>query len=260
MQQSGRRLQRCQFFGVLRCNAAFPYNEAPGENIVLAEVGLAQQGGTNARWEERSTARVLDVARQRAVKRSRQIVEAARAIVREEGLDALTVQAVLDRTGLSLRAFYQRFAGKDELLLAAFEESVRDAVRFFGAESTGITDPVERLRATVTGLFARALEDESAKQSVPLSREHLRLAEAHPAELRHAMEPLSRLLEEQITAAIEAGRARRTDPRRLAVLVVNLVSAQIHAVLLGTVDQHDVERSGDELWDFCWRAIRAEGS
>ncbi|MEJ2205350.1 MAG: TetR/AcrR family transcriptional regulator [Gemmatimonadota bacterium] len=204
--------------------------------------------------------RVLDARKQRAVQRSRRIVEAARDIVRDDGLDRLTIQAVLDRTRLSLRAFYERFAGKDELLLAVFEEAVKDAAALHEAESADIVDPVDRLHATVTGLFTRALQGDAAKQSVPLSREHLRLAEARPVELRYAMEPLTQLVEAQIRAGMDAGSVREADPRRLAVLIVSLVSAHIHAVLLGSAGELDADRSGDDLWTFCWRAIRADQS
>jgi AcrR family transcriptional regulator len=167
------------------------------------------------------------------------------------------VQAVRERTGLSLRAFYQRFAGKDDLLLAVFEETMRDAGATFAQAAAGVADPVERLRVTVTGLFTRSLSDDVLKQSVPLSREHLRLAEARPEELRYALEPLTVLLADQLASAMEAGMVRRTDARRLAVLVLHLVSAQIHAVVLGTVGEGDAERSGGELWEFCWRAVGA---
>jgi AcrR family transcriptional regulator len=206
-------------------------------------------------WEERSTARVLDSARRRAVEQSRRIVAAAREIVAESGLDGLTVQKVRERTGLSLRAFYQRFVGKDDLLLAVFEETMRDAAASFAVETAPVSDPVGKLRVLVTGIFTRGISDDVMKQSVPLSREHLRLAESRPEELRFALEPLTVLLAEQLAAAMEAGVVRRTDPRRLAVLVLNLVFAQVHAVVLGTAAERDVERSGAELWEFCWRAV-----
>ena len=39
--------------------------------------------------------------------------------------EGFTVQNVVERSGLSLRSFYNHFAGKHELLLALFEESIR---------------------------------------------------------------------------------------------------------------------------------------
>jgi len=210
-----------------------------------------------AGWEERSTARVLDPARRRAVEQSRRIVAVAREIIAEAGVDGLTVQNVRARTGLSLRAFYQRFVGKDDLLLAVFEETLRDAATAFAAETAGVADPAAKLRMLVTGIFTRGISDDVLKQSVPLSREHLRLAESRPDELRYALEPLTVLLASYLAAGMAAGVVRETDARRLAVLVLNLVFAQVHAVLLGTAAERDVERSGAELWEFCWRAVGA---
>ena len=224
-----------------------------GRTFVMTD--MADASAAYSGWEERSTARVLHSARRRAVERGRRIVAAAREIVAESGLDGLTVQKVRERTGVSLRAFYQRFVGKDDLLVAVFEETLRAAATSLAARTADITDPVERLRMLVTGIFTGGISDEVLKQSVPLSHEHLRLAEARPAELRFALEPLTVLLAEHLAAGIEAGVVRRSDPRRLAVLVLHLVFAQIHAVVLGTVEERDVERSGVELWEFCWRAM-----
>jgi len=218
---------------------------------------MGDQTAAYAGWEERSTARVLDPARRRAVEQSRRIVAVAREIIAESGVDGLTVQGVRARTGLSLRAFYQRFVGKDDLLVAVFEETLRDAASSFASETAAVADPAEKLRLLVTGIFTRGISDDVLKQSVPLSREHLRLAESRPDELRYALEPLTVLVAEYLAAGMAAGVVRRTEPRRLAVLVLNLVFAQIHAVLLGTAAERDVERSGGELWEFCWRAVGA---
>ena len=49
--------------------------------------------------------------------RKQSIVEAAYALLDEEGLEGLTIRAMLKRTGLARRAFYERFAGKDDLVL-----------------------------------------------------------------------------------------------------------------------------------------------
>jgi AcrR family transcriptional regulator len=216
---------------------------------------------TGTAWELRTSARSLDAARKRTLRRSRRLVDAAMDILRRDGLERLTVQAVIDRAGLSLRAFYERFAGKDDLLLAVFEETMREAAAGIRAEIAAVADPLDRLALIVKGLFQRSRSRDVLEQSVPLSREHLRLAESRPDELRHAIEPLIGLLTEQVAAGMKAGVIREGDPRRLAILIHHLVTGQIHGVLLGTVGEHESERSGEELWEFCLRAIRAdEGS
>ena len=60
------------------------------------------------------------------------------------GID-FTVQDIVDRSGLSLRSFYKHFGGKDELLLALFEELLAD----FAAD----------LRADVGGARGGCAED-----------------------------------------------------------------------------------------------------
>jgi AcrR family transcriptional regulator len=219
---------------------------------------MGQRDDIGAAWEERSSARSLEAARRRTLRRSRRFVEAATEILRRDGLEGLTVQAVVDRAELSLRAFYQRFAGKDDLLLAVFEETMSAAAASFRASVATIPDPLDRLGVIVKGMFLSAHSDDVLEKSVPLSREHLRLAESRPEELRHAIEPLIALLTEQVDAGMKASVIRKGDPRRLAILIHHLVTGQIHGVLLGTVTEDESERSGDELWEFCLRAIRAD--
>jgi AcrR family transcriptional regulator len=221
---------------------------------------MSQRGDAAPAWEERSSARAVDAARKRTLRRSRRLVDAATEILRRDGLEGLTVQAVVERAGLSLRAFYQRFAGKDDLLLAVFEETMRAAAARIREDLRSVSDPLERLAAIVKGIFRSAHSDDVVAESVPLSREHLRLAESRPEELRHAIEPLITLMAEQIAAGMDAGVVRSGDPRRLAILVHHLVTGQIHGVLLGTVREAESERTGEELWEFCLRAIRADGA
>ena len=53
-------------------------------------------------------------------------LDAARELMNTNATD-FTVQEVVERSGQSLRTFYQYFAGKYELLLALFEESIEGA-------------------------------------------------------------------------------------------------------------------------------------
>src|SRR5215212_6444506 len=100
-------------------------------------------------WRELAVARSLDPARVRAENRVQRFLDAAvELMVSSPGKD-FTVQEVVERSGQSLRSFYQYFAGKYELLLALFEESVRStaaAVREAIAEED---DALGRLRRFV---------------------------------------------------------------------------------------------------------------
>src|SRR5437762_14235149 len=78
-------------------------------------------------WRQRAVSRSLNAARSRAEQRVQRFLDAAFALIDEKGSTEFTIQEVIDRSKQSLRAFYQYFDGKDELLLALFEETVHEA-------------------------------------------------------------------------------------------------------------------------------------
>src|SRR5579871_4278648 len=127
-----------------------------------------------------------DASRLETGARSRQIVDAAYELLGEEGLEGLTIRAVLNRTGLARRAFYERFAGKDDLVLAVFEQTIRFAATHFAAQIKTLADPMERLRLILTcvALGKSSLDDDDRELpnrfGAAMSREHLRLAESRP--------------------------------------------------------------------------------
>jgi AcrR family transcriptional regulator len=187
-------------------------------------------------------------------------VRAAGELIAEGGIDGLTLRGVLDRTRLSRRAFYERFASMDDLLLAVFEETLRSAATRFRAELAGIGDPLERLRFIIDAMVLRAGSDSDMRQMVALSREHLRLAQAQPDDLERALEPLTGLIAEQLTLGMNTGAVRQADALELATLIHSLVAAKIHASLLSPAGarKRAAEASAATLWEFCLRAVRAD--
>jgi AcrR family transcriptional regulator len=222
---------------------------------------------TPSRWEERATNRVLEARRDQLLERSRQIVEAAYELLAEEGLEGLTIQAVLRKTGLSRRAFYERFADKDELVLAVFEQTIRLAARHYSEQVRAQSDPMERLRLVVTCIVLgkSTLVEVDSKQNdrraAAMSREHLRLAECRPNDLQAALSPLITLIAQQLSDGMEVGLVRNGSARRLAALVYNLVSTTVHTELLApkTAQPDRVPRVqlATDIWEFCRRAIAA---
>src|SRR3954469_20713622 len=100
-------------------------------------------------WRDLAVARSLDPARVRAEKRVQRFLDAALELMNGASGKDFTVQEVVERSGQSLRSFYQYFAGKYELLLALFEESVRSTAEHLRALSLEEDDPVERLHQFV---------------------------------------------------------------------------------------------------------------
>jgi AcrR family transcriptional regulator len=196
--------------------------------------------------------------------RTRSIVGAAYELIDAGGLEELTIRAVLKRTGLARRAFYEQFAGKDDLVLAVFEQAMRFGAEMYRELVAPFPDPVERLKVIIVSIGHGAIPpeeiaDEGGHMAAALSREHLRLAEARPDELHHALEPLMTLIADQLADGMAVGKIRQADPARLAIFIYNLVATTMHTELIaqqaiGTQREHR-DRLADELWEFCRRAV-----
>lgn len=209
-----------------------------------------------AAWEDRALDRSLASARERSSTRARRLVDAARTLASERGSSEFTVAEVAARADVSLRTFYRHFAGRDELLLALFEEEVRQGVDLLVAAMDGARTPLRRVRRFVVGL-CNLLETGSGYASL-LVREYLRLGERRPGELRTALDPFVDLLESELRAAAQAGELRPVD-RHDAVVVFTAVLAHVHASILFATDDDD-RSSATRLWEFVRAALEPRGA
>lgn len=220
----------------------------------------------NSRRPERSGNRgsVTDVGL--ILERSRSIVAGAYALLDKEGLEGLTIRAVLDKTGLSRRAFYERFAGKDDLMLAVFEHTVRLAADHYRAQMATLTDPLARMELIVTCIVLgqSTLKEgggNTSRRGAAMSQEHLRLAQTRPDDLQAALDPLIALIAEQLSHGMEIGSVRVCAPQRLATFVYNLVATTVHTELLAQEarvrDRTRRLQLAADLWEFCRGAIAA---
>src|SRR5436190_9157751 len=116
-------------------------------------------------WRERAVSRSLNAARSRAEERVQRFLDAAFELVDEKGSTEFTIQEVIDRSKQSLRGFYEYFEGKDELLLAMFEETFREACDDIRATVDTESDPLARLH-----VFTIRLHDWSDPGEVPRAR------------------------------------------------------------------------------------------
>jgi AcrR family transcriptional regulator len=211
------------------------------------------------------TNRVADSALQEPADRTQAIVTAAHELLDEGGLDELTIRAVLRRTGLARRAFYERFAGKDDLVIAVFARAMRMAAAMYGELIAPIPEPIDRLKILLRSLGRGAsapdkpVSGQEGRLAAALSREHIRLAEARPAELQAALEPLLALIADELARGMASGSVRQADPARLALFVYNLIATTVQTELIvevgDTASEARRDQLADELWEFCRRAI-----
>jgi AcrR family transcriptional regulator len=214
-------------------------------------------------WEARFVA--LAPRRARNLEQSRQIVDAAYRLLEEGGAQALTIRAVLASTGLSRRAFYGRFADKDELMLAVFEELFRVVARQYSQSLQTLRDPLDRLKVIVVGIaLGKGAPDapghlNGSGSAVAMSREHLHLAKSRPQDLQAALSPVLTLIAQQLEAGMQAGLVRQDDCQRLAALIYNLVATTVQTDLLtqseALPDWPRRQQLAGDIWEFCRRAI-----
>src|SRR3954463_9166907 len=100
---------------------------------------------TEPAWRERAVSRSLTAARSRAEQRVQRFLDAAFELIDEKGTTDFTIQEVIDRSKQSRRGFYQYFDGKDELLLALFEDSVLESEADLRDVVDAESDPIVRL-------------------------------------------------------------------------------------------------------------------
>jgi AcrR family transcriptional regulator len=191
---------------------------------------------------------------ERSIARSERLIDAARDLATETASAGFTVAQVAERARASLKGFYACFPGKDDLLLALLEEDSRVGATLVAEQVGRHDDPVDRLRAYVHGLFSLVAHPGALGYVGVLVREHRRLGEERPDDLRAALAPLVDLLAGELAGAATVGHANTPDPRRDAETVFGLLLAGVHEVTLGRRDPYD---AAADLWRLCWSGLGA---
>lgn len=223
-------------------------DEADELEIVDAELEMPTS------WQERTIERRLSTARARALARSSRFLATALELVEESGRADFTIQTLIDRSNLSLRAFYQHFAGKDELLLALYENVTSQFTENIRQEVSAADGPMEQLEAFCRGVLSRAESAEAVGGRV-MTIYNLSLEIERPDDFAKVWEPHLRLLTKILTSCARAGLVR-TDltPTQLTTLLNTTLTAlaQIGVFHLGGKSTKLTE---DQLWAWCKQAV-----
>jgi len=217
------------------------------------------QAGNASGWRQRAVSKSLSAARTRAEKRVQGILDAAFALIDERGTTEFTIQEVVDRSKQSLRGFYQYFDGKDELLLALFEETIRESIEDIRKVVDAETEPITRLRAFTTRLHewcepAVTPRKRGTHNRRPISEFSMQLAISHPERLKAAMAPVTFLLIDLLDAAVAVKAIDVPDTRRTAVLMQQTVMYQWIGNRI--VQNPRMRVTADETWEFCLHGLR----
>jgi AcrR family transcriptional regulator len=211
-------------------------------------------------WRQRAVSRSLNAAKSRAEIRAQRFLDAAFELIDEKGTTDFTIQEVIDRSKQSLRGFYQYFDGKDELLLALFEETIRESVEDLRTVIDAETDPLERLRAFVMRLHEWCDPSDTPRKRGshnrrPISEFTVQLAGSHAERVRNALAPVSELLTGLLEEAAEAGViVVANDARRTGALVLRLTMYSWFGNRLARNARQRI--TAEETWQFCLDGLR----
>ena len=210
-------------------------------------------------WRERAVSRSLNAARSRAEERVQRFLDAAFELIDEKGSTEFTIQEVIERSKQSLRGFYEYFDGKDELVLALFEETLREADEDIQRAVDAESDPLARLRAFAIRLHEWCDPEEAprkhgAHNRRAISEFSLHLSVNHAERVQGALSPQWHLLLELLEAATEAGAIRSADIRRSAALIQQTVMCSWFGKRL--VQSSKQQRlTAEETWEFCLHGL-----
>ncbi|KWX66171.1 TetR/AcrR family transcriptional regulator [Mycobacterium sp. NAZ190054] len=186
--------------------------------------------------------------------RASRFMRSALAILGETGRTDFTVLEVVERSKTSLRAFYQHFATKDELLLALVEKIMADATDRWRAETDPLNsaDALRRLIDRVSAPAESSTQD-SINRGLTYYNDHL--LETRPKEFAKVLAPLHRLVADILRRGVGEGTFRADlDVDTDAAILMQTVLGALRLRDLGT-ELNGVPIGGAHVHTFCLRGL-----
>lgn len=188
------------------------------------------------------------------VTRGDRFIKTAVEILGETGRTDFTVQEVVARSRTSLRAFYQHFTSKDELLLALFDRTIAQSAQSWRTETSGLNSTAA-LKLVINRVSQQPVSSTQDSLNRALSLYNQHLAETRPREYARVLSPLHQLIRDVVGQGITEGVF---DPgldvgAAAAVVMQTIVGAQRLRWLGSELNGTPIEAG--QLYDFCSRAL-----
>lgn len=230
------------------------------------DVGVHETRPSRACQREQAVARRLESARVRAEDHVQRFLDTALELMNESspGVE-FTVQELVERSGQSLRSFYQSFNSKQELLLLLLEESVASAAQSLKAQLDEEDNAIERVHRFVVEYYrlcrpgARGSSGKH-RPSPAMAEFAQQLLTAHPLEAAEAFSPLVELFEYVLEQAVAADQVRDDLKRRRAagVILEAIMFNSFSTTIAGTSASDECD-AAEALWQLVFRGIGAPG-
>ncbi len=188
------------------------------------------------------------------VTRGDRFIKTAVAILGETGRTDFTVQEVVARSKTSLRAFYQHFSSKDELLLALFDRTIAQTVKMWRDETLGL-DSTSALKLVIDRVSQQpqSSTQDSLNRALSLYNQHL--AETRPREYARVLSPMHQLIRDIVGQGITEGVFNPgLDVRAAAAIAMQTIMGAQRLHWLGS-ELNGTPIDAGQLYDFCSRAL-----
>ncbi|HXY64712.1 MAG TPA: hotdog fold thioesterase [Mycobacterium sp.] len=189
--------------------------------------------------------------------RAARFIKTAVEILGETGRTDFTVQEVVARSKTSLRAFYQHFSSKDELLIALLERTMAQSTQAWRAETTGL-DSTAAIKLIIDRISAEpeSSTQDSLNRAMNLYNQHL--AETRPRDYARVLSPLHELIRDVVQRGITEGVFRpNLDVGPAAAIVTQTILGALRLHWLGA-ELTGAPIDAAHLYDFCVRALGAD--
>jgi AcrR family transcriptional regulator len=180
----------------------------------------------------------------------REILAAASTTLQEQGVRGLSVATVLERAGLSTRAFYRHFDSKEELVAAVFLETARVEKRRLRRRMSAATTEIEAVTAWIDGRLDLAFDESIGSD---LRRLSLEAQSQSPGLVQPAYAEMLKPLRDALQRGLLGGVFHHIDPETDAQF--------IHGVVWAGINEHwatgdcDRDELRERILRFCLRGL-----
>lgn len=185
------------------------------------------------------------------------IIEAAYGCLSAPHSGPIPVAAILQRAGVSTRAFYRHFESKDELFLAMLRQesdALADRLDQIVEQTSGA--PVDQLKAWIGQMFGWVQDAQLRMHLIVIDSDEVRAAKGYRETRERAHADRERSLVEILRRGKEDGSFPLADPERDAIAISAVVSREMTSQ--SPDDERQLQRSLARVLDFALRALGAQ--
>jgi len=196
--------------------------------------------------------RTMTAAERQADQRTK-LLDAATIVIASNGFQATTVEAIVERAGMSRRTYYEHFADVRDILAQIYERAAAISLTMVTSSARAHTEPLEALRAGLAAyFFAVASYPEVARV---MFQEYRLGGRDFEARYQRDSARYAELLFELLEGVHRAGHvARRPTETAAYTLAKGIEALAVRAIAQGA--QAELPALAPDIYDLVLAALR----